>query len=156
METFKIRPKTQKQLLESSSTCQDCSSCTLVKPTATKKPLAYLSNQPYSNHHSTSVHSTLVLIFSNAFRLQSYFCHKNLNSSLLISIKTFSGTTSACITYTTWDMRKVLIIHIFPTTFKFLFPPNRYQSFNLYNTFRPVLVNMRRTFVVAKIYSQKL
>jgi len=46
---------------------------------------------------------------------------KNLNSRLLISIKAFSGTTNACISYTAWDMRKILIIHIFPTTLKFLF-----------------------------------
>ena len=71
--------------------------------------------------HSTSVQSTLLLTFSDALLLQSFFCHKNLNSGLLILIKLFHGTTSAYILYIKLDMRKVLIIHIFPTMLEFLF-----------------------------------
>lgn len=67
------------------------------------------------------MHTKLLSTFSNAFRLQSFFPPQKSKQKSINFYQNPSETMSACITYTIWNIKNGLIMHIFPIILKFLF-----------------------------------
>ena len=69
-------------------------------------------------------------------------------------MRTGSGTTNACMVYTNCEIDNVFIMQILPAMLRFLFYPCINYSFNVFHPSRPVLFNLRSTFVTGKIHTK--
>ena len=103
---------------------------------------------------SKSLHTTFLFTFSKALRLQSFFRHKNLNNNLFTCVRTESGTTSACMIYTSCEIKNVFMIQTLPTMLRFLFSHALNYPLNVFHPSRPVLFNLRSTFITGKIHAK--
>ena len=103
---------------------------------------------------SKSLHTTFLFTFSKALRLQSFFRHKTLNNNLFTCVRRESGTTSACMIYTSCEIKNVFYDTNFTNNAQVSFFPCINYPLNVFHPSRPALFNLRSTFITGKVYAK--
>ena len=103
---------------------------------------------------SKSLHTTFLFTFSKALRSVFLSPQKKLNNNLFTSVRMESGTTSACMIYTSCEIKNVFYDTNFTNNAQVSFFPCINYPLNVFHPFRPVLFNLRSTFITGNIYAK--